>query len=238
MGDLIEGKLVFNDFIKKGLIEYLDVNEENDSSIALYESEIEPETTHLEIEPFTLLGVCAGLIPYPHHNQSPRNTYQCAMGKQAMGTIALNQKKRIDTLMYNLVYPMRPMVKSRTIELINFEEMPAGENAIILNRASLDRGYGRCLVYRNSKATMKRYANQTSDKILGPLIDAETKVPMWKHEVIDLDGIATPGARVKSRQQLVNKQMPTVTRDPLAAAAGDAGIALGPPTTEFKETPL
>ncbi len=50
-----------------------------------------------------------------------RNTYQCAMGKQAMGTIALNQQSRIDTLMYNLVYPMRPMVKSRTIELIHFE---------------------------------------------------------------------------------------------------------------------
>merc|ERR1719500_2124125 len=251
---LLRQEMKFGGFLTKGLVEYLDVNEENTCLVALYERDIEPGlTTHLEIEPFTLLGVCAGLIPYPHHNQSPRNTYQCAMGKQAMGTIAYNQRNRIDTLLYNVVYPMKPMVKSRTIELIHFEDLPAGQNAIvavmsysgydiedamILNRASLDRGYGRCLVYRNSKTTLKRYANQTSDKILGPLIDAETKVPMWKHEVIDLDGIASPGARVKSRQQLVNKQMPTVTRDPLAAAAGDAGVALGPPTTEFKETPL
>ena len=59
--------------MKGGLIEYLDVNEENDSNIAMYEADICAATsTHLEIEPFTLLGVCAGLIPYPHHNQSPR----------------------------------------------------------------------------------------------------------------------------------------------------------------------
>jgi DNA-directed RNA polymerase III subunit RPC2 len=59
--------------VKQGLIEYLDVNEENDSNIAMYEADIAAATTtHLEIEPFTLLGVCAGLIPYPHHNQSPR----------------------------------------------------------------------------------------------------------------------------------------------------------------------
>ena len=70
------GKMSFNDFLRQGLIEYIDVNEENNSLIALYERYCTPTTTHLEIEPFTVLGVVAGLIPYPHHNQSPRNTYQ------------------------------------------------------------------------------------------------------------------------------------------------------------------
>ena len=72
----------FSVLLQKGIVEYLDVNEENNSLLALYERNCTKNTTHLEIEPFTVLGVVAGLIPYPHHNQSPRNTYQCAMGKQ------------------------------------------------------------------------------------------------------------------------------------------------------------
>jgi DNA-directed RNA polymerase beta subunit len=59
-----------------GLIEYLDVNEESTALIAMYENQCRPGITHLEIEPFTIMGVVSGLIPFPHHNQSPRNTYQ------------------------------------------------------------------------------------------------------------------------------------------------------------------
>lgn len=91
--------------MREGLIEYLDVNEQINSLIALNEECIELETTHMEIEPFTILGIVSGLIPYPHHNQSPRNTYQCAMGKQAIGTIGYNQFNRVDTLLYLMNYP-------------------------------------------------------------------------------------------------------------------------------------
>ena len=246
---LIQNEMSFSDFVKMGLVEYLDVNEENDSTIAMYEADIRKETTHLEIEAFTLLGVCAGLIPYPHHNQSPRNTYQCAMGKQAMGTIGLNQKKRIDTLMYNLVYPMRPMVKTKTIDLIHFEDLPAGQNAIvavmsysgydiedaiILNRSSLDRGYGRCLVYRNQKCSLKRYPNQTYDRILGPLLDPDTKERIYRHRTLDNDGICGVGEQLQNKMTMVNKSMPTVTRDPLSDPASVSSVS----QPEFRETPI
>ncbi|KAH8320546.1 hypothetical protein KR067_005238 [Drosophila pandora] len=226
LDELNRGIRKFDDFLLDGLIEYLDVNEENDSFIAWNEEHIEERTTHLEIEPFTLLGVCAGLVPYPHHNQSPRNTYQCAMGKQAMGMIGYNQKNRIDSLMYNLVYPQAPMVKSKTIELTNFDKLPAGQNAtvavmsysgydiedaLILNKASIDRGYGRCLVYKNSKCTVKRYANQTFDRIMGPVKDALTNKVIFKHDVLDTDGIVAPGEMVQNKQIMINKEMPAVT---------------------------
>ncbi|KAG4074666.1 hypothetical protein HA402_004537 [Bradysia odoriphaga] len=225
--ELNAGLRKFEDFLSDGLIEYLDVNEENDSFIAYNEAEIDPiKTTHLEIEPFTLLGVCAGLVPYPHHNQSPRNTYQCAMGKQAMGVIGYNQKNRIDTLMYNIVYPQSPMVRSKTIELTNFDKLPAGQNAtvavmsysgydiedaLILNKASIDRGYGRCLVYKNSKCTVKRYTNQTYDRIMGPTKDATTNKVIFKHETLDTDGIVSPGEMLVNKQTMINKEMPAVS---------------------------
>jgi len=53
--------------------------------VALREKNITPETTHLEVDPLTILGVVAGLIPYPHHNQSPRNTYQVGSARRRGG---------------------------------------------------------------------------------------------------------------------------------------------------------
>ncbi len=103
--DLALGLKDFPDFLKEGIIEYLDVNEENNAFIALTDQDVRQQTTHMEIDPFTILGVVAGLIPYPHHNQSPRNTYQCAMGKQAIGSIGYNQLNRVDTLLYLMTYP-------------------------------------------------------------------------------------------------------------------------------------
>jgi len=45
------------------------------------EKAIKYSYTHCEIHPSMILGVCASIIPFPDHNQSPRNTYQSAMGK-------------------------------------------------------------------------------------------------------------------------------------------------------------
>ncbi|QRV99527.1 DNA-directed RNA polymerase III subunit C6 [Ceratobasidium sp. AG-Ba] len=224
---LKRGVVTFDDFLKKGLIEYLDVNEENDSHIALYESSIEASTTHLEIEPFTILGAVAGLIPYPHHNQSPRNTYQCAMGKQSIGAIGYNQLNRIDTLLYLSVYPQQPMVKTKTIELIGYDKLPAGQNAtvavmsysgydiedaLILNKASLDRGYGRCQVFRKNVTLIRKYPNGTFDRLADAPREPDGSVQK-RYDIIQADGIAGVGERVDPGDVYVNKQSPVNAND-------------------------
>ena len=181
--DLKEKSIKWSDLLVDGIVEYVDVNESNNTLVALREENVTEATTHLEVDPLTILGVVAGLIPFPHHNQSPRNTYQCAMGKQAIGTIGLNQFNRIDTLLYLNVYPQKPLVTTRTLDMIGFDSLPGGQNAVIavmsysgydiedavvLNKASLDRGYGRCMVLRKYVTSKKRYANQTQDRIQPP----------------------------------------------------------------------
>ncbi|CAO2814458.1 unnamed protein product [Amaranthus hypochondriacus] len=238
--ELVAGVRTFDDFLHEGLIEYIDVNEENDTLIATYEDEAALETTHFEIDPSTILGVVAGLIPFPNHNQSPRNTYQCAMGKQAMGNIAYNQFFRMDSLLYTLVYPQKPLVTTKIMEWVNFDKLGAGQNAtvavmsysgydiedaIVLNKASLDRGFGRCLVMKKKSAIMQRSQNGASERIIPP----KTGYSADRMQALDYDGIAAPGQYVQQDDVLVNKQTPM---DAWVTASGVI------PHSQYRSTPV
>ncbi|KAG9233478.1 DNA-directed rna polymeras-like protein III subunit [Amylocarpus encephaloides] len=244
---LRKGKMDFDDFLYRGLVEYVDVNEENDTLIAISSDELKtPGITHQEIEPFTILGAVAGLIPYPHHNQSPRNTYQCAMGKQAIGVIAYNQLSRIDTLLYLMVYPQQPMVKSRTIELIHYDKLPAGQNAtvavmsysgydiedaLVLNKSSCDRGFGRCQVFRKYSTQLRKYPNRSQDRIgEKQMDDRDPTKPIKKHAKLGSDGLALVGEQIESGETYLNKEVPLNT--------SSTGIGSDYGTNEHKPAPM
>eukprot|EP00915_Cephaloidophora_sp_WS-2016_P005725 GHVH01007596.1.p1 GENE.GHVH01007596.1~~GHVH01007596.1.p1 ORF type:complete len:1177 (+),score=148.22 GHVH01007596.1:181-3531(+) len=228
--------ITFDELLKHGKVEWVDVNEENNCFIALREGDIVEGTTHLEIDPFCLMGVVAGLVPYPNHNQSPRNTYQCAMGKQAMGAIAYNQFSRADTITYLLVYPMRPLCQSRTIELIGWYNLPAGQNmsvavmsysgydiedAIVMNRGAIDRGMGRCYVMKRYTNDCKRYPSGATDIILPPASvyekteDRKNKRVDIFTSALDQDGVVRVGEMVSQGQVFLNKHVPKdITMEP------------------------
>ncbi|KAF2722027.1 beta and beta-prime subunits of DNA dependent RNA-polymerase [Polychaeton citri CBS 116435] len=235
---LRKGTIDFDDALSRGVVEYLDVNEENDSNIAIYENSITQHTTHLEIEPFTILGAVAGLIPYPHHNQSPRNTYQCAMGKQAIGAIAYNQFTRIDTLLYLMVYPQKPMVSTRTIELVKYDKLPAGQNAmvavmsysgydiedaLVLNKASCDRGFGRCQIFKKISVPLKTYPNQSMDRT----VDRDRENP--RHRKLGSDGVVEVGSELCAGDIYMNKEVPQVQTQQ---------IGLGGNSQKWQPTPM
>ena len=104
---------------------------------------------------------------------------------QAMGNIAFNQLSRMDTLLYLLSYPQRPLLTTKTIELVGYDRLGAGQNAtvavmsysgydiedaIVMNKASLDRGFGRCVVMRKYGTSIKKYANRTEDRVVRPAV--------------------------------------------------------------------
>jgi DNA-directed RNA polymerase II subunit RPB2 len=119
--------------IDESVIEYIDPEEQLYSMIAIKPHNIDTthKYTHCEIHPSTIFGVLASCIPFPEHNQSPRNTYQCAMGKQAIGVYVSNFNKRFDKTAYVLNYTMRPLVETRIMNMMQLNKLPSGNQVIV-----------------------------------------------------------------------------------------------------------
>src|SRR5437867_1423478 len=119
---------------------------------------ITKEHSHIEVDPMVILGVASGVVPYPEHNSSPRVTMGAGMAKQSLGLGSSNYRLRPDTRSHLLHYPEQPLVQTDSMKYVSFNERPAGQNfvvavmshhgynmedAIVMNKASIDRGLGR-----------------------------------------------------------------------------------------------
>ena len=158
--------------LSEGILEYLDVEESHNCLISMKQKDLKKNRyTHCEIHPSTILGAIASTIPLPDHNQSPRNTYQSAMGKQAMGVYSSNFRYRMDTLGHILSYPNKPLVQTFISNYLNMNTLPTGLNAIvaiatysgyneedsvILNKSSIDRGLFLSTFYRSYRDDEKK----------------------------------------------------------------------------------
>ena len=158
-------------------IEYIDPYETNNTIISMdiNEDHSKKKYTHCEIHPSLILGALASCIPFPHHNQSPRNTYQSAMGKQAGGVYCTNYDRRYDTFSHILSYPQKPLINTKMMKYLNADKLPNGinvivaiatysgynqEDSIIFNKSSIDRGLFASTFYRTYKDEEKK--NQLS----------------------------------------------------------------------------
>ena len=208
------------------LFEYIDAGETDGAYIAMnYEKAVsDATTTHCEIHPSVILGTTASYIPFPDHNQSPRNAYQSSMGKQAMGIYSLNFRERFDAMSHVLCYPEIPMVSPFMSKFYGAQSLPAGQNIIVaimtytgynqedsnmINRAALDRGRFRSIFYRTYKDEERK--NQSSgdeEKFCRP--DAvETKhIKNANYEKVGDDGFVPKDVYVTPDDVLIGKVVP------------------------------
>jgi len=231
---LVSKELSWNDLltnckIPESVMEYIDPEEQNYAMIAMkckddYLQDVNQKFnyTHCEIHPSTIFGVLASCIPYPEHNQAPRNTYQTAMGKQAMGVYATNYDQRMDKTAYVLNYPSRPLVDTRLMNFIKLNNIPSGtqihvaimshtgynqEDSVLVNKGSLDRGLFLATIYHTEKDEDK---NIIRDEIIRckPDISKTKGIKFGNYDKLNTDGFIPENTLVENRDIIIAKTIP------------------------------
>ena len=213
----------WSDLVREGIIEYLDAEEEENAYIAVNQESVSENHTHMEICIYSILGVTASIIPFPEHNQSPRNTYQSAMAKQAPGIYTLNYRDRTDTRAHLLHYPQKPIAQTKPMEIMGFNERPAGQNyivavlssngynmedAIIFNKSSIQRGLGHSSFFRIYKAESKQYLGGAKDRLTIPEAGIRGYHGAEAYRMLEEDGLISTEAEVKGGDILVGRISP------------------------------
>ena len=166
--------------------------------------------THVEIDPQLILGVCASLVPYPEHNSTPRVTGGTAMVKQSLGLPSANYRLRPDTRMHVMHYPQQSIVGTRAMKTTNFAQRPGGQNfvvailshhgynmqdAVVINRAAVERSLGRSSFIRTYNAENKRFPGGQEERIEipGTGLDEIKGLKSWEsYTHLERDGLPTP----------------------------------------------
>ena len=166
--------------------------------------------THVEIDPQLILGVCASLVPYPEHNSTPRVTGGTAMVKQSLGLPSANFRLRPDTRMHVMHYPQQSIVGTRAMKTTNFAQRPGGQNfvvailshhgynmqdAVVINRAAVERSLGRSSFIRTYNAENKRFPGGQEERIEipGTGLDEIKGLKSWEsYTHLERDGLPTP----------------------------------------------
>lgn len=209
--------------IGNGAIEYIDKQEEIDLRVGLDINQPGPEYTHYELHSSLINGLCASLIVFPDHNQAPRNCYQSAMGKQAVGIYSLNYPIRMDAVSHILCSPQRPLVTTRMDEILHTSEAPTGINAVvvimcytgfnqedslIVNRQALERGLFRSVKYQMYKDE-ERTNGADAEKFENPKQVNCSGLRVGNYDKLSDNGTLPIGTEVASGDVIIGKTITT-----------------------------